>query len=806
MRQAPRIATILEQSDFRKEALILMTRRALALVLLVVLSPTANAGAQPVPAGRIVAGRVVDAQGAPIENAVVTVIAPNAPSRTTRTTAAGTFEVPGVSGGTVTLQVESPGFRTDTRSVGVDSKAPVEVSLQVAGVQEAINVTGVLPAGLTQMVETGTRLGLTLLETPASVQVLTGEFIRARGDVSVADAKARAVGVTSQADPGNGGGAVAARGFSGVGSVMQLFDGDQLFVGASTVTFPFDPWTVDRIEVVGGPASVLYGSGAIGGVVNVVPRKPSVARQQTMRLAGGSFDTWRTALDSTGRLGSRASYRADLSHNRSDGWLDRGDSRSVALSASARVELRPQLTLTISEDYGHQNPVKYFGTPSSGGRVDEAIRRTNYNVSDADIEYDDSWTQAKIQWQPSANARIRSGFQFLDTNRHWRNVENYSIDGASVLRETYIEIFHDQRQYGSRSDGMFVGTVAGRPNTLNVGFDYNFVRFEHVNNSPYDGSSTVTLRSPTPGLFLNLAGTLPKYRTGTHRVAGFVEDRLALTSALSLVGGARVDRYAVERRNLLNNGRAERALTPVSWRGGVVYAVRPSVSVYGQYSTATDMIGNVISNNPARLLFDPTTGQQVEVGVKQAFWESRGQWTVASYYIVKDGLVTPDPANSVTSVQIGQQSSRGIEATVGLALTNGVRLDANAAILRARYDDFAETIRGARVSRVGNRPPNIPHQTANLWLSWDLTTDWRVQGSARLVGRRYSDFANTGSVPGFAVVDAGVRRAIGSRIALDLRLWNLFDRIYATTYYDNGEPQWLLGDPRSAELAVTIRF
>lgn len=783
-----------------------MTRRTTALLLLVMLSLTANAGAQPGPAGRVVTGQVVDAQGAPIENALVTITAPKARPRSARTTAAGTFEVPAVPAGAVMLQVESPGFRTTTQSIGAESRVPVEVSLQIAGVQEAISVTGVLPAGLTQTVEAGTRLGLTLLETPASVQVLTGEVIRARGDVSVADAKSRAVGVTSQADPGNGGGSVAARGFGGVGSVMQLFDGDQLFVGAGTVTFPFDPWTVDRIEVLGGPASVMYGSGAIGGAVNVVPRKPTVARQQTVRFAGGSFNTWRTALDSTGRIGSRASYRADLSHNRSDGWVERGDSSSAALSASVRVELRPQLTLTLSEDYGRQNPVQYFGTPSSGGSVDEAIRRINYNVADAQIAYEDSWTQAKLQWQPSAHARLRTGFQLLNTDRHWRNAENYSIDGANVLRETYIEILHDQRQYGSRSDGMFVGEVAGRPNTLNVGFDYNFVRFEHVNNSPYGGSSTVSLRNPVPGLFLNLAGTLPKYRTGTHRVAGFVEDRLALTPALSLVGGVRVDRYAVERRNLLDNSTAERALTPVSWRGGVVYAVRPSVSVYGQYSTATDMIGNVISNSPSRLLFDPTTGHQVEVGVKQAFWESRGQWTVASYSIVKNGLLAPDPANPATSVQIGQQSSRGVEATVGLALANGVRLDANAAILRAQFDDFAETIRGVPVSRIGNRPPNIPHQTANLWVSWDATPHWRVQGSARMVGRRYFDFANTGSVPGFAVVDAGLRRAIGSRVALDLRLWNLFDRIYATTYYDNGEPQWLLGDPRSVELSATIRF
>lgn len=780
-----------------------MSRCVAALLLMVAL--VADARAQSGPAG-LLTGRVLDPQGAPVENAVVTVSAATLRPRSVRTNGAGAFEVPDVPAGPVTLQVEAAGFRVSTRSVTAGAGGGLDVTLEVAGVEEAVSVTGTLPVGLTQTAETGTRLGLTLLETPASVQVLSGESIRARGDISLADARTRAVGITSQADPGNGGGSVAARGFGGVGSVMQLFDGDQLFVGAGTVTFPFDPWTVDRIEVLGGPASVLYGSGAIGGAVNIVPRKPSAARQQTVRLSGGSFNSWRTAGDAAGSLGPRTSYRVDLSHNRSDGWVDRGESSSLALSASLRAELAPSLTLTVSEDFGHQKPVRYFGTPTQGGVVNEAIRRTNYNVADAVIAYDDNWTQAKLEWRPSANVRARTGLQILNTDRHWRNVENYTIDGPTVFRETYIEIRHDQQQYGNRSDVMVTGSVAGRPNTFTAGFDYNVVRFEHVNNSPYGGDSVVSLANPTPGAFLNLAGTLPKYRTTTHRVAGFVEDRVALSSAVSLVGGARFDRYAVARRDLIRATEAERTFTPSSWRGGVVYAVRPTISLYGQFATATDMIGNVISNTPARLLLDPTTGRQIEVGAKQTFWQQRGQWTLASYYLVKEKLLAPDPANPGTSIQIGQQSSRGVEATFGLTLANGVRLDANAALLRARYDDFAEVIGGRLVSRNGNRPPNVPEQAANLWLSWDVTRDWRVQGGARVVGRRYWDFENSSTVPGFAVVDAGVRRSLGRRAVVDLRLWNLFDRIYATTYYDGVEPQWLLGDPRSAELSVTLRF
>src|SRR4030095_4499542 len=121
------------------------------------------------------------------------------------------------------------------------------------------------------------------------------------------------VGVTNRSNPGNAGVGVAARGFSDTHSVMQLFDGELMFVGAGSVSFPFDPWMVERIEVLGGPASVLYGSGAIGGVVNVVPRRPSLSSKgTTIRVGAGSFNTWRGALGTAGAIGMSTAYRLDV--------------------------------------------------------------------------------------------------------------------------------------------------------------------------------------------------------------------------------------------------------------------------------------------------------------------------------------------------------------------------------------------------------------------------------------------------------------------------------------------------------------
>ena len=752
-------------------------------------------------------GRVTDAQNAAVVGATVTVTSAAGRKLQSTTSTEGTFAFSDVSAGVYTLQIDAAGFARWSQNVTVAaSMAPLTIPLQVAGLSESISVVGTTPATLAIPTLTGTRLGLTPLETPASLSVISGTTIRERGDQTVADAKTRAVGVTMQGDPGNGGGSVVARGFGGVGSVMQLFDGDQLFVGAGTVTFPFDPWSVERIEVLGGPSSVLYGNGAIGGVVNVVPRKPNpFSRENAVRVGAGSFNTWRGAIDTAGPITDSTAYRLDVSANRSGGWVENNDSNSLALSASVRHQFSPTLSLTVSEDFGHQRPGEYFGTPTIGGEIDESRRDVNYNVSDSDIWYRDSWTQAKVEWQPAANVRVRSGLHVLATNRHWRNVEEYFFDPDSNLmnRDSFIEIFHRQRQIGDRTDVVF----SSRRNTLSAGFDYNFVSFQHTNNSPYGGLSTTDLDNTTPGTFVNLAGTLPKYRTHTNHVSFFAEDRLLVAPKLSLVGGARLDRYGVERRNLLTDALAERTYTPGSWRGGIVYAARPTLSLYGQVATATDTIGDIISNSPGSLLLDPTTGRQVEAGVKQSLWGQRAEWTLAGYHIVKKKLLAPVPGSPGETQQIGQQSSRGVEATAAVTLPVGLRIDGNIAILDARFDDFAEEIGGVLVSRVGNTPPSVPERSINLWLTWNAPQDWQVRGGLRSVGRRYWDNTNTTAIPTYTVVDAGVRKRLRDHVAVDLFLYNLTDELYATDFYFNGfAPQWMLGAPRAAEVALTVGF
>ena len=782
------------------------TRLLFAVATLVALA----AGSATAQTGRVT-GRVTDPQGAAVADAIVTLTPAWGSAWSRAPIRDGVFSFDQVTTGTCTLRVEARGFARWSQNVTASaSSTPLSITLRVAGLLEAVSVVGRLVTTLVTPAQTGSRLDLTPLDTPASVSVISGDLIRERGLRSVVEATSQAVGVTVRANPGNGFNGLATRGFGDTGSVMHLFDGEHMLVGASTVTFPFDPWMVERIEVLGGPASVLYGNGAIGGVANVVPKRPGrSASETTIRLGAGSFNTWHGAVSLARSIGTATLYRVDVSANRSDGWLNSEDSDTTAVSASLRHQFSPHVSLTVSHDFGYQRPDEYFGTPTIDGIVDASRRDVNYNVDDSDIWFRDNWTQAKVEWQLAPNVRLKNAVRILAAGRHFRDVEQYVFTPATnqIERSSYFEAFHRQRQYGDRTEIVATSHLFGRSNTLAAGFDYNFVSFQHTNNSPYGGSSVTDLDNSTPGPFINLAGTLPKYRSDTNQAALFVEDCLAVTPSVSLVGALRLDRYAVDRRNLLDDTTVERTYTPASWRAGVVYGVTPGLSIYGQVATATDTLRNIISSTPGQLLFDPTVGRQVEGGVKQSLRDHGLEWTVAGYYIRKTKLLAPVPGRPGVVQQIGAQSSRGVEATAAIALPAGVRIDGTLAVLDARFDDFGEEVTGVLVSREGNTPPSVPERSASLWLTWTAPRGWQFRGGLRSVGPRYWDNANRFELPAYTIVDAGIRKQVTGKVAIDLHLSNLTDELYATDVYFNAfAPQWMLGPPRSAEVALTVGF
>ncbi|MGY3583561.1 iron complex outermembrane receptor protein [Bradyrhizobium sp. USDA 4341] len=658
---------------------------------------------------------------------------------------------------------------------------------------------------------TGSRLNLTPLQTPASVEIITSQTIAERGQHNVVDAVTQnAAGFIATPAPGNGGLSFSTRGFAGSNSVMTLYDGTRFYIGSGTLTFPYDTWSTQRVEVLRGPASVLYGEGAIGGVINVVPKKPQGTPYNEAEVSLDSNLTRRLSVDSTGPINPNVSYRINATGNMSDGWVDRDKTSNAVVSAAVRVQASDNLAFTLSEDYGDRSPSRYFGTPLISGSIQDALRFKNYNALDSAIRYQDSWTQFKTEWDVADGIKINNTLYYLTSERHWRDIENYTWNPKTQLidRSSYIEIFHDQKQLGNRMDATFSGHVLGLANQFVAGFDVNRIDFTHTNNSPYGGASSINPYVFDPGsFFATTTATTPGFNAIVNQYALFAEDRLSLTDQLSLVTGVRYDRPEVDRTDYKTPANSfETTLSGTSWRTGLVYEPIKNLAFYGQYAVGVDPVSNLISLSTSQKTFQLATGKQTEIGVKQSFWGGRGEWTLAGYEIVKTGLTIPDPSNPTAglALQIGQQSSRGVEGTIGLALNDGWRVDANLALLRARYDNNSQVVGGKVVSYNGNVPVNVPQQVSNVWLTWDFAPNWSVYGGVQIVGAMYSDLANTQLRPGYNVVNGGIRWKPDDRTTVAFRVYNLFDKVYAVT--SNGTGQWLLGMPRTAELSVNVKF
>lgn len=672
---------------------------------------------------------------------------------------------------------------------------------------KTVNVQSQATSIKEQLATVGSRLGMTVWETPASVDVISGETLRQRGDATVQEAVSRAAGITNMGGPNNGGVVLTSRGFAGQNSVVQLLDGVRIdTVGLGSISFPFDAWTAERVEVLRGPASVLYGAGAIGGAVNVVSKAPSRDWQHEGLVSYGSYDSRRVALGSGGPLGSSVAYRVDVNRREANNWVDHAKSESTAISAALQFDLTPTLRSTLSRDFGHQEPMPYWGTPLIDGKIDSSLADRNLNIGDAYVRHIDRWTRLNTTWQPTEQFTLRNQTYALAYDRYWHAIETYTWDPASrrVRRTNFTENKHHREQYGTRTDALIKHQLGAFENNLTAGFELSANRYR---TSSYPASGAAALIDPynyQPDYYtaINYA-SLSGQRSKMDQTALFIEDRIELSPRLSVVGGLRHEELSLDYRNRASNVRNDNSENQTTWRLGSVYALNDALALYAQYATGADPIGTVYTSDSAKF----TTGKQAEIGLKHSFLQGRGEWTLAAYRIVKKDLETADPLVPSNTIQVGQQSSKGLEASVSLAITDTLRIDGNVAVLKAEYDDFDQVVSGQLVSRAGNVPTNVPERSANLWVSWDFAPAFNLAAGVRHVGKRYADTANTKTADAFDVVDANLSYNITPNAKTTLRVRNAFDEEYAggNAAFNNGN-QIMLSAPRTVELEVSGKF
>jgi iron complex outermembrane receptor protein len=690
---------------------------------------------------------------------------------------------------------------------------------------------------------TGSRLGLTNRDLPVSVSVVTQEVMQLRGLRTAVEAVEAAVGMTG----GTSFGSIptySTRGF-GSNSVSVMRDGIRQNT-ASQSSRTVDSFLLDRVEVLKGPASLMFGEGAVGGAVNYLSKSPDATARGDALFSIGAWDSYRLGLGWGGPLtaggkDSPLTGRFDYSHNETAGYVDRNaqryDGGAAALGWQATPDLKLTFNTTYLEDWNESyygNPVVYDGVVNTtipnapvevrnfvsatdrmvNPRVESAARRTNYNILDNYAKTENSISRLRAELRVSPNLDLRNETYFATQLLKWRNLETNTWNPVTqlVARSSFLHIYRDDVLAGNRLDAIHRHTLAGRPNRLMVG------AFYERNNLIRGGTPAGYATTATSVSLLNPAETYgpgdPNRFMKTSHVtiataAVYLEDALDLTSSVKLVAGLRHDTIDLQRDTLVTPTTTfatyRKSYSPWTGRGGVVWAVTRDLNLYASYSRAAEPTTQLVSFTTTSNDFALQTGRQYEIGAKGSFLDRRADFTFALFDIEKNNILasTLDPVTGLRiSQQIGAQNSRGAEFALGLTPGDGWRIEANLAYTDAWYGSYAENLGTGIINRTGNSPSNVPEWVASLFVMKRFAGGFSLNGGPRLVSDRFGNNNNSVVADGYVVLDAGASYTWRT-FTFTLRGRNLLDEEYEPVA---GTTMRRLGDPRSLEFSTRFTF
>lgn len=656
---------------------------------------------------------------------------------------------------------------------------------------------------LSSVSSTGSRLDLSVMETPATLEIINGDSIRGRVDTSVLEAVTRSAGFTNEANPGNGGQSLAARGFRGQNAVTKLFDGTNYFTTAGTITFPFDTWGVERIEILKGPSSVIYGEGGIGGAINIIPKIPEQERSGQVRLSLGENNTRFIGLDLTGGLTDTVAYRLNYSNSRSDNWVDNSESSTEMLSVALKWDINEDLSLTARYDYGDQSPMDYFGVPVVNGEFVEQLLDKNFNVGDSELRYEDTAARLKADWTISDSLSLQVEAYHLETERYWKNSEFYSFDPQTGLVDRFdpLELGHDMDHNGLRANFVLDSSLGNAGLKTSFGFEFNDISFVRPSNfGPGNPNrvdfgadfDTVDSANFVPGSLSDLTSATATLDdlSDVDQSAIFAESQLKISDQLAIVGGLRYENIDTF-YNRLGRALIDQSVDAVTGRLGLVFDVNDNTALYAQYATgATHPTGSVVNANASNRDSDLIKSEQIEVGIKQQVMDGRLQWNLALFDIVKNNLIEDDPDSSDPNdvITIPEQTSQGVEFGFSFEASPNLRMYGNTSLLNAETD-------------TGDTPNYVPEATGNLGIAWSALSNLQVIADARYVGERAHPQI---PIPSYTVIDASARWNFSEKLGITFRADNVFDELYASAAYYSST--WLVGKPRTFSITADYNF
>nr|WP_249798075.1 TonB-dependent receptor [Bradyrhizobium zhengyangense] len=744
------------------------------------------------------------------------------------------------------VEVSPPQSRKQAKPPARDAasgrRATARRPVAVAAVAKPVAPNAAVPTPLNSnaVAESASRLGLTVRQTPATVEVISAETMREQGYRTVSDVAQGAVGVTAGDNPAEPS-AFSMRGFTN-SQINTLYNG--IKIGPQNMTSRImDTANLEAVEILKGPASLISGEGAAGGAINFVTKQPHTGPiRNEADFSYDSLNSFRAHYGSGGSTNVQGlDYRFDVSRSSLNGFADDTNTKTFDVSGQLNYRISDSLKVWGAIEYREDRGKAYWGAPlvpvafssshATAGivsgtyvsnfngtnlgpvTIDDRTLNTNYNVLDNRNVAQEVWLRGGFELKLAPDLTLKSQAYAYGAERSWFNneVEAFNATTNTVDRSRFY-VAHSQRLVGNITDLTWDSNIAGLDNRLVTTLSSSYLDFVRPGAANFPGDS-VDLVDPDRG-FYGLLTTKEQTARIDNEALSF-EDRLKLTRTFALIGGLRVEHIGLDRNStdvvgLENAGFPfPKSWAPVTGRIGYTWEAVPGLTFFSQYATGADIsANNIFLLGPTQPL-DLTTARTYETGVKHVLWDNRAEWSFSAYDIVRKNVYAA--AGGQTLNIAGRQDSKGVELAGSIRPIEPLRLWGNIAYVDARYADY-DFVGG---SFSGNTPPNVPRIVANAGASWRFLTPWPVEIgiTGRHVGDRTNSDANTVTMNAYTVGDlyafVDIPKAVFNAVdqaRLTFRVRNFTDKHYAIW----GDPfypdQVLLGAPRTYEISAAFKW
>jgi catecholate siderophore receptor len=653
--------------------------------------------------------------------------------------------------------------------------------------------------------------------TPEAIDVISQAALKQQSATSLQDALRYAPGITLNSGEGGAhGDNVNLRGFSAIDSLF--LDGIR-----DPGSFTRDSFDDQSLEVLQGPASVLFGNGSPGGLVNQTSKLPTLAPRRDASIEGGSNDEARATIDVNQPIGPDAAVRLNLM-GETTGVADRDyvQQRRWGAAPSLALGLNTPTTFTLSYFHQEEKNIPDYGQPFLFGEPAPVERSYYYGLKNYDItETNVNIATAALKHDFNDNLSVTNTVRYAS---YWSNfrvtaptfandfaggppVPGTPLGDILVYRdrpssEGLQTYFTDHTDVTGRFDTgplthtLVSGVEVGRQVT-------DYMRFDNGFEGP-DGIAPTLLLSPDAGEKAPDQHTVVSRPKTTSDIVGvYATDQIHLTQEWSLDLGLRFDTYDTKFNDSVSSigfHRDDRAWSP---KAALVYQPTDAQTYYFAYTTSFDPASSFLTLAPNTSGPAPETAKTYEIGAKLRWLSGMVTSTATVFRIDAANITIADPDDPTVQQLAGsQQRVQGIELTTSGYITSTFEISANYVYLDPEIS--ASSI----AAEIGKTIPNAARNVANLWATYEPNDNWRFALGMNYVGHRYGDTLNTANVPGYVVFNAMVGVQATDKIHLQLNAQNIGDaRYYTGAYYTGADENHVLpGQGRVFTLNAGFRF